>query len=255
MEDLIKQAFAHIEVIGPHVADGHYDLKGPNGDIILPQIWETVIEPDWNITMHMWPIPEKPKEPDPPPAAEAPPPAPTKEEPPAPPPPAEPAKKPEGMSKPMTGNRQFSPSASDHVLTLTMSQPLKSPFANRGQIRLLPGCWAAVFPPKRPRGPKPRRSRKPLPLESTSWRCKEAIKAKKTITSSLFRYFGIIPCLVANGRRITVGDYPLWGHLAGAVSTGRAGHGDGKTSSCHSHGFDTLSPENTSAQTRAPPAS
>lgn len=70
MEDLIKQAFLHIEVIGPHVAEGHYDLVGPNGDIILPQVWETVVEPDWTITMHMWPIPEKPKEPDPP-AAEA----------------------------------------------------------------------------------------------------------------------------------------------------------------------------------------
>ncbi|KAL2801890.1 hypothetical protein BJX63DRAFT_416263 [Aspergillus granulosus] len=62
MEDLIKQAFLHIEVIGPHVAEGHYDLIGPNGDIILPQVWETVLEPDWSITMHMWPIPEKPKE-------------------------------------------------------------------------------------------------------------------------------------------------------------------------------------------------
>lgn len=90
MEDLIKQAFLHIEVIGPHVAEGHYDLVGPNGDIILPQVWETVVEPDWTITMHMWPIPEKPKEPDPPPA-EAPPPA--------PPPKAAPdAKKKEGMA-------------------------------------------------------------------------------------------------------------------------------------------------------------
>ena len=72
MEELIRQAFLHIEVIGPHVADGHYDLVGPNGDIILPQIWDTVIEPDWSITMHMWPIPEKPKTPEPPPAPEAP---------------------------------------------------------------------------------------------------------------------------------------------------------------------------------------
>jgi hypothetical protein len=62
MEELIKQAFLHIEVIGPHVAEGHYDLIGPNGDILLPQVWETVLEPDWNITMHMWPIPEKPKD-------------------------------------------------------------------------------------------------------------------------------------------------------------------------------------------------
>lgn len=67
MEELIRQAFLHIEVIGPHVAEGHYDLVGPNGDIILPQVWETVIEPDWTITMHMWPIPDKPPEPQPPP--------------------------------------------------------------------------------------------------------------------------------------------------------------------------------------------
>lgn len=65
MEELIRQAFLHIEVIGPHVADGHYDLVGPNGDIILPQVWDTVIEPDWTITMHMWPVPEKPKTPEP----------------------------------------------------------------------------------------------------------------------------------------------------------------------------------------------
>lgn len=67
MEDLIRQAFLHVDVIGQHVADGHYDLVGPNGDIILPQVWETVIEPDWTITMHMWPMPEKSKTPDLPP--------------------------------------------------------------------------------------------------------------------------------------------------------------------------------------------
>lgn len=72
MEELIRQAFLHIEIIGPHVADGHYDLVGPNGDIILPQVWDTVIEPDWTITMHMWPIPEKPKTPEPQPPPEAP---------------------------------------------------------------------------------------------------------------------------------------------------------------------------------------
>src|SRR5881394_2692168 len=66
MEALIQQAFLHVDVIGQHVAEGHYDLVGPNGDIIPPQLWETVVEPDWTITMHMWPAPEKPKSPDPP---------------------------------------------------------------------------------------------------------------------------------------------------------------------------------------------
>lgn len=73
MEELIKQAFLHVEVIGPHVADGHYDLIGPNGEIILPQVWETMIEPDWSITMHMWPIPEA-KPPGPPGGMPGPPP-------------------------------------------------------------------------------------------------------------------------------------------------------------------------------------
>ncbi|KAI4148530.1 MAG: hypothetical protein L6R39_002767 [Caloplaca ligustica] len=68
MEDLIRQAFLHVEVIGPHVAEGHYDLVGPNGEIILPQVWETMIEPDWVITMHMWPMPEPPPPPPEPPA-------------------------------------------------------------------------------------------------------------------------------------------------------------------------------------------
>jgi hypothetical protein len=67
MEELIKQAFVHVDVIGPHVLEGHYDLIGPNGEIILPQVWETMIEPDWSITMHMWPMPPMPEPIGPPP--------------------------------------------------------------------------------------------------------------------------------------------------------------------------------------------
>ena len=63
MEELIKQAFLHVDIIGPHVHQGHYDLVGPDGEIILPQVWETMIQPDWAITMHMWPMPEPAKEP------------------------------------------------------------------------------------------------------------------------------------------------------------------------------------------------
>lgn len=60
MEDLIKQAFLHVDAIGPHVQEGHYDLIGPNGEIILPSVWEKVIEPDASITMHMWPMDKVP---------------------------------------------------------------------------------------------------------------------------------------------------------------------------------------------------
>ncbi|CAF9938039.1 hypothetical protein IMSHALPRED_000641 [Imshaugia aleurites] len=64
MEYLIKEAFLHVADLGPHVADGHYDLLGPKDEIIMPSIWESVIEPGWEITMHMWPIPEPPPEGD-----------------------------------------------------------------------------------------------------------------------------------------------------------------------------------------------
>ncbi|KAI0154208.1 hypothetical protein GGR57DRAFT_119817 [Xylariaceae sp. FL1272] len=60
MEDMIKQSSLHVDMIGPLVQEGHYDLTGPNGEIILPQVWEKVIEPDWAITMHMWPTTNKP---------------------------------------------------------------------------------------------------------------------------------------------------------------------------------------------------
>jgi hypothetical protein len=58
MEELIKQAFLHVDVIGPHVMNGAYDIVLDDGGIILPQAWETTIEPDWSVTMIMWPLPE-----------------------------------------------------------------------------------------------------------------------------------------------------------------------------------------------------
>lgn len=58
MEGLIKQAFFHVDTVGPHVMEGHYDLIGPNNEIILPQVWEIVAEAGWEITMELWPIPE-----------------------------------------------------------------------------------------------------------------------------------------------------------------------------------------------------
>ena len=87
MEELIKQAFLHVDVIGPHVHEGHYDLVGPDGEIILPQVWETMVQPDWAITMHMWPMPEPPPPPPPP------------EEPPPPPPPPPPVVVPVARTK------------------------------------------------------------------------------------------------------------------------------------------------------------
>lgn len=58
IEELIRLSFRRIEGLEPHVADGHYDLHDPNGAIVLPQVWDALIQPDWTITMRMWPRPE-----------------------------------------------------------------------------------------------------------------------------------------------------------------------------------------------------
>ena len=55
MEELIKQTFVGVYIIGPSVQKHHYDLLGPSGEIILPSVWAEVIQPGWEITMHMWP--------------------------------------------------------------------------------------------------------------------------------------------------------------------------------------------------------
>lgn len=58
MEEIITQAFLHVEVIDLYVQKGCNDLVGPDGNIILPCTWETTVEPDMQINIHMWPIPE-----------------------------------------------------------------------------------------------------------------------------------------------------------------------------------------------------
>ncbi|KAI8628741.1 hypothetical protein F5Y19DRAFT_112493 [Xylariaceae sp. FL1651] len=61
IEELIKQMFLHVDVIGPRVQEGHYDLMNSKGSIILPQLWKYSIKPTESYTMHMWPEPELPK--------------------------------------------------------------------------------------------------------------------------------------------------------------------------------------------------
>ncbi|KAM0229162.1 hypothetical protein ACHAPO_010192 [Fusarium lateritium] len=60
MEDLIKQAFMQVDVLGPQVMEGRYDLYAPDGEIILPSVWDKVIQPGWAITMTMWPMDKVP---------------------------------------------------------------------------------------------------------------------------------------------------------------------------------------------------
>lgn len=55
MENLIKQAFLHVEVIGPQVQEGHYDLMDSEGQVILPSLWSVTIKPGETVSMRMWP--------------------------------------------------------------------------------------------------------------------------------------------------------------------------------------------------------
>lgn len=66
MEALIKAAFLHVEIIGPHVMEGHYDLM-QDGEIILPSLWSTTVVPGASVVMHMWPMPPQPPRFPPPP--------------------------------------------------------------------------------------------------------------------------------------------------------------------------------------------
>ncbi|KAK5284527.1 hypothetical protein LTR20_000835 [Exophiala xenobiotica] len=70
MEGLINQAFAHVDGLAEPVMAGRYDLIGPDKEIIMPNYWESTIEPDMHITMMLWPIPEPKKEDEPPPPPE-----------------------------------------------------------------------------------------------------------------------------------------------------------------------------------------
>ena len=57
-ESLVRQAFCHVDFLDVHVKQGEYDILSPNQHLILPAVWEDVIEPGWEISMHMWPLPE-----------------------------------------------------------------------------------------------------------------------------------------------------------------------------------------------------
>ncbi|RKF53295.1 hypothetical protein GcC1_222001 [Golovinomyces cichoracearum] len=82
IHELIKQAFANVPLVGPQVSAEQYELLDSNGEIIIPQAWESTIEPDQSITMRLWkidkpePKPSTPPPPPPPPPPPAPAPAP-----------------------------------------------------------------------------------------------------------------------------------------------------------------------------------
>ena len=56
MERLITQHCVDVENLNSNAQEGHYDLIGPDDEIILPQVWETMIKPDTLVEMRMWPM-------------------------------------------------------------------------------------------------------------------------------------------------------------------------------------------------------
>ena len=57
MQTLVRQSFLPVETLRPYVVDGRYDLLDSDGAIILPQVWDSVIEPGRTIEMHLWSLP------------------------------------------------------------------------------------------------------------------------------------------------------------------------------------------------------
>jgi hypothetical protein len=57
MQTLIDEAFP-LEDLRPIVEKGCYDLWSHSGKIIMPEFWQDLVQPDWTITMRMWPVPD-----------------------------------------------------------------------------------------------------------------------------------------------------------------------------------------------------
>ena len=60
MEHLIKEIFLVVPNLTWRVAEGQYDLCSPQDEILTSSNWGSMIEPGWEITMRMWPNPERP---------------------------------------------------------------------------------------------------------------------------------------------------------------------------------------------------
>ena len=54
MENLIKRSFSHVETMNSKIFRGSYDILSPTGEIILPEIWDSVIKPGWIVELRFW---------------------------------------------------------------------------------------------------------------------------------------------------------------------------------------------------------
>jgi hypothetical protein len=61
MEELIKIMFLHVEVIGPQVQAGHYDITDSKGNVVLPTLWKYSVKSTEEYSMSMWPMDDRSK--------------------------------------------------------------------------------------------------------------------------------------------------------------------------------------------------
>ena len=54
MENLIKRSFSHVESMNAKIFRGSYDILSPTGEIILPEIWDSVVKPGWVVELRVW---------------------------------------------------------------------------------------------------------------------------------------------------------------------------------------------------------
>ena len=54
MENLIKRSLTHVESMDSEIFRGRYDILSPSGEIILPEIWDSVVMPGWIVELRFW---------------------------------------------------------------------------------------------------------------------------------------------------------------------------------------------------------
>ena len=53
MQKLINSSFQNNPSSIELIMNGKYDIVGPTGDIILPQVWEAVVKPGWIVELRL----------------------------------------------------------------------------------------------------------------------------------------------------------------------------------------------------------
>jgi Ubiquitin-like domain len=61
MQHIIEQSFLNIEGLGSRISKGEYDLVNSDGAVIIPHLWENLVEPDMLVTLQIWSLPSPQK--------------------------------------------------------------------------------------------------------------------------------------------------------------------------------------------------